>query len=416
MPKYPAARLNRALTFRAAQMTRAAFIPNLDTLEQAIEAQPLDDPDELIDAMTDTMLHGMKVAHGINPGEIDPELLSRYPQVFKPRPGRQLWGWTDIHRLTGHIDYRQMAGVALRPAEVPVTPLHAFTAVRDRMADVAKLTQDLMGEEPLHHTDVSQYLKWQNFGSEHNEGYFLIDYHHLSFEPPRNSRRTSAQHFALQLDPKGSHGIQELLMKYPPVQKVLDPVLNEAYQAARQDLQNGPDNAFVRETHALLQSPTLPPRVARIVLGRHQYNGPTPWHRLFDRTISPTEHADLMVARQVTQNLFTPSAIDPYITLAISLLTGCSPAAFALAALERLEKTATTFLTEGCLLKIIDLITALPEPRGALQKEQQEDLQIQLEELARRLAIASDSLPPNLAEEVYDMLHNKGRLLAWGRV
>lgn len=415
MPKYPSAHLNLAFTHRKAKMSRTCYLPTQKSVDDALLEGHLSDPETHLDAMIETMVHGMKVANGVDPGEPDPLLVEEYPRMFKPIPGRQLWGWTDIHRLSGGPDFRLMAGVALRPSTTPVTPRHALTSVHDRRMDVFHLTTHLT-EERLDRHHVSNYIKWQDFGHAHSHHYFLDDGKHLSYTPPVNSKRAPAQHYAIQLDPAGKQPLQAILMRYPPVWQEMKDDLDEAYQKAKLDLQSGPDNKFVRATHHLLQSPTLPPKVARIVFGHHSYNGPTPWDRLYDRDIHPTEHAELMVARQVTQNLFSPMAINPAITLAISLLTGASPASFALAAIDRLERTACTFLTEGCILKMIDLINALPEPRGALQVEQREELCQQLEDLAVQMAFTQDSIQPKLAEEVYDMLHNKGRLLPWGRL
>ena len=415
MPKYPSAHLNLAFTHRKAKMSRTCYLPTQKTIDDALLEGHLSDPETHLDAMMETMIYGMKVANGIDPGEPDPVLVAEFPRMFKPIPGRQLWGWSDIHRLSGGIDLRIMAGIALRPSTQPVTPLHAFTSVHDKMSDVNALAAQFT-EGKLDKNIITHYMRWQDFGHAHSHHYFLADGKHLDYTPPTNSKRNGAQHYAVQLDPAGRQPIQAILMRYPPVWQEQNEKMEWAYQRAKLDLQSGPDNPFVKATHRLLQSPTLPPKVARIVFGQHDYNGPTPWDRLYDKNIHPSEHAELMVARQITQNLYQPVVFNPAITLAISLLTGASPASFALAAIDRLQRTACTFMTEGCILKMVDLINLLPEPRGTLQVEQREELQDQLEDLAAQLGAAQDHLPPNLAEEVYDMLNNKGRLLPWGRL
>lgn len=415
MPKYPSAHLNLAFTHRKAKMSRTCYLPTQKTIDDALLEGHLSDPESHLDAMIETMVHGMKVANDINPGEPDPVLVEEFPRMFKPIPGRQLWGWADIASLSGGHDLRMMAGVALRPSATAVTPLHALTSVHDKLTDVNALAAQFTEGRHDKNT-ITHYIRWQDFGQAYNDHYFITDRHHIDYTPPTNSKRNGAQHYAVQIDPAGRQPIQAILMRYPPVWQELNEKMDWAYQRAKLDLQSGPDNKFVKETHRLIQSHTLPPKVARIVFGQHGYNGPTPWDRLYDKSIHPTEHAELMVARQVTQNLFHPTVYSPQITLAISLLTGASPASFVLAAIERLERTASTFMTEGCVLKLVDLISLLPEPRGTLQIEQREELCQQLEDLAAELSAAQDRIPPNLAEEVYDMLHNKGRLLPWGRV
>lgn len=412
MPKYPQIHLNLAFTHRKAKMSRTCFLPTPKSVDDAVQEGHLDDPELHLDALIETMVYGIKVANGIDPGEIDPELQEHFPRMFKPTPGRQLWGWSDIAKLSGGYDLRMMAGIALRPSHTLVTPRRAFTSVRDKITDVYNLARELT-EDRLDRHDLTPYLRWQDF--DYNSQYFIDDGKHVGYDAPTNSKRTGAQHYAVQLDPSGRQPIQSILMRYPPVWHEMHEDLNKAYQAARQSLQKGPDNKFVKATHFLLQSPTLPPKVARIVFGQHDYNGHTPWTRLYDRNTHPTDHAELMVARQITQYLFHPAAYTPAYTLAISLLSGASPASFVLSAIDRLQRTATTFMTEGCVLRIIDMIGMLPEPRGALQTEQREDLVAQLESLAIQLSSAYDMLPPNLAEEVYDMLHHRERLLPWGR-
>jgi hypothetical protein len=294
-----------------------------------------------------------------------------------------------------------------------ITPLAAFTAVPDLNIQLQRLANQLGGL--VSNNDVGHFLTWQDFG-DLNEQFFVIDRHHLSYVPRKNTRQTPAQHYALQLDAGGHLPFMTVLMRYPPVQQVLKDRLQAAYERAKETLREGPDNAFVRATHDLMSSHTLPPKVARVVLGRHQYNGPTPWHRLYDTTVHPEEHATLMVARQVTQQLHHTKACNAHVAMAVSLLSGVSPASFALAAIDRLQRTGTTFLTEDGILKMVDIISDLAEPKVAKQREQREDLIHQLEQSAADMAVVQDTMSPYLVEEVYVMLHQKSNLPAWGRM
>lgn len=410
MPRAASVRLNRALTSRKAQMSRTHFLPNIDAINAETE-----DADELIDAMMETLLYGQRHAITGEAPDPDPELQEQFPHVFSPTPGRQLWGWSHLHNLADHRDVKVMEAMALKPSQVAITPLHAYTSVPDNQTALRKLVIHLGGA--VDYNQIRAYLRWQDFGHPYNEAYFTTDHHHLPYEVPTNSRRTPAQNYALHLDPSGHLPIQSILIQHPPVYQVMHDKLEQAYGQAKLTLNDGPNRPHVKATHAMMQAnPTLPPKVARLVLGLHGYNGPIPWNRLYDLDISSTEHAELIIARQVVQQLHHSYAFNPYITLAISLLSGVSPASMALAAIDRIKRTGLTFLSEGDILKMGDIISVFDPPRGAAQQEQREDLSLQLEELAAEMAMAQDSLGPHLSEEIYDMTTQKDTLAVWGKV
>lgn len=412
MPRLPAVRLNKALTLRNHQASRADLIPNLKQIQA--ELPDPDDQHDLIDAMVETMLYGKRHATGQNPVQPDPELRTQFPHVFKPTPGRQLWGWSHIHKLTEHKDLNQLAN-QLKPSDQSITPLHAFITMPDTLTDIFRLSIELGG--PKGRSGPWAYMEWQDFGRPYNDYYFLTDYHGIDYTPPKNSRRTPPLHYACQIDPGGNLPLASILMKYPPVYQELNESLRAAYLRAKETLIRGPGNAFTKATHDLLaRHPSdPPPQVLRLIFGCHDYNGPVPWDRLYDPTISPDEHANIVVARQLLQQRHQSGASNVYLTMAISLLSGVSPASFALAAIDRLQRTGMSFLDEGDILAMAGLLSNFDEPRGILQKEQRAELLDQLEQLAIEMAAATDRLAASLVEEAYTTLHDRGALPAWGR-
>ena len=412
MPRKAPLMVNKALTSRKSQMSRTNVLPSLNAIHEEVD---LCDTEDLIDAMMETLLYGQRHALTGQASEPDPDLVERFPYVFHPTPGRQLWGWSHLHHLNDGQTMNVMVAHALKPSDDAITPLHAFTSIPDNQTALRKMAIHLGAD--VDHGQIRHYLRWQDFGHPHNEAYFTTDHHHLPYEVPLNSRRTAAQNYALHLEPAGRIPIQSILIAHPPVHQVLHDKMEQAYTQAKLTLSDGPNRPHVKATQAMMLAHSkLPPKVARLVLGSHDYNGPIPWNRLYDPDIPPEEHAELMLARQTLQQLHHSYAYNPYVTLAISLLSGVSPAAMVRAAIDRLKRTGLSYLTEGDVLKMADIMTTLAPPRGTLQKEQREDLSLQMEELAAEMARAQDELGPHLSEEVYDMTTNKDSLAPWGRL
>lgn len=421
MPKaYP---VNVALTQRQAITSRANLRPT-PAMIQAEHPDP-SDQEELLDAMAETLLYGCHKA--CNKQTLDLTLRQDFPKLYQPNPGRCLYTWDTLIKLADRLSLprpsiQAIMGVSLRPSATQehllgTTPMAALTSTGGYQSHMQRIAE-MAGLRQPKTSRMAEYFKFQDFGSQ-NERYFQLDGQDLEWRAPKNSKRSTSHHYAIQMD-ETTLPLQEILLRWPPVHQVLSYQLNRNWEDARRhllSLDKTPSTPHARYTLRLAkQHKTIPVDVARLVLGCAGYNGPIPWHRLYDPNIEPKEHATLMLARQVLQQRWNKHTCDGLIALATSLLSGVSPAIFAKTSIDMLNRLGISFLSEGEIMRMVSYIEMLPEPRATRQREERQDLIDELEDLAVEFGQSRDLQSASLQEEVYTITTEPGSIPAWGVV
>ena len=403
--------LNHALTNRDAQQTRSHLSPS----KAAFDQSPEDQKDELLDALIDTYMLGLRHAVFNEAPEPDPELNEQFPHVYRPSPGRCLWNMADIQRLNKHQSLKGVHALCQRPSDSQthlegITPLHALLFSGYKASEVVKLSPFLTGS-----VEMSKYLKFQDFGRYNHLIHKATD---LDYTPPRNSKRTPAYHWAIQIDVGNHYPLATTVLNHPPVRFEMMPKLKAAWAKVHDHLAPlAPyhKGKWVKATLAMASLP-INEEVVNLFLGMGPYQGTVPYDRLYRQDITEHEHAVLACTRTLTQLMYTPSYYQGACTLAISLLSGVSPAVFARTALDRFQSLGVSFLTEGEILKMAQLLSLLDPPRSPAQQVAKDELIDELERIAEEMGVVRDAMSLSLQEELYTMISRPEDMPAWGKV
>lgn len=399
--------LNHAFTDRALYSARDHLSPSKRVFDKHGST-------DLLDAMADTYLCGIRNAVLDEQPEPDDLLMEDFPHVYKPLPGRCLWNMADIKRLDPGYPLRALYSLCQVPSDRQphlegITPYHAMLMAGYKASQVIALSP-----WPIKPGYMSQFLSMRDFG-KHNAEVFKAS--RLEYKVPKNSKRTAAQHHAIQLDAGAHYTLPKCILDYPPVRFELLPKIDEAWAKVLPNvkaLAPRKKTSAIAATLEMAALPNPPEQVIEMYLGLSGYRDGIPYERIYRTDIDDREHALLVCTRQLTQLLYCEGGHRATSALAISLVSGVSPAVFAHSSIDRLMKTGVSFLSDGDMLKMAGLLQELPEPLIATQQQARRDLLDELDQLAGEYSAVWDRFSLSRQEELYTLTQKPKDMPAWG--
>lgn len=201
---------------------------------------------DMVEAMVDSLIGGTYQAHGL---DFESTLLEDFPDLFRPTPGRCLWTWADVIKLSQvdeepHlVDLAPLYNLALRPSTEAVPPRLAAASLGMRWSDLHRALQFVAPNGNAgDYNDTHKTLSASVYPCPPyiSPGAFPLM---PRIRPPRNSRRTNLQHYALQqfdlheeAGHPDNHSIMDALTRWPPVEVDMGPTLYKHWVQANHRL------------------------------------------------------------------------------------------------------------------------------------------------------------------------------------
>lgn len=415
-------------------MPRPRNLQSLDGLPNSQAQRPAphaldghEDAEDLADIMIDSLLAAMAKLQG---HDMPPILIDEVPEAFKPVPGRCLWVWdTVIKAAPDNIDTAPLLNLALRPShQLPerlqaVTPRFArqVTCMRgsEMVASMKWLAEQGLLPNGPDQSDYHKFLSIQGYGPELDLELDLADLHTLDpkrFTPPRNSRRSPIQQWALKASPI-NRTLMQAVVDHPPFEVDLGHHLHTLYLNAVEFLterSQDADKAADPELIEFIRTRDLRPFEEEVV--RHYLTGKWETYRMASNHLPARQRVVWALLRamvQVRYNHAYHRCQSAQAVLGTALLSGISPASFIKAAIHQLGRTSHTYISSPQLLEMTDWIRRLPEPRSTQAKVHRQDLVDELGELHEDYIKVQDDLNASLVGDVWQAMRSNG-IPAWG--
>lgn len=442
-PKHALNSLPRPSQAAPASWPSQTYRPNAKAISQ------YEDPDLVLEAMQDSIMAGLGKVQGV---DLPPMMMGEDPALdplFSPVPGRCVWTLDTLVSIgPDTLNTDVLLNLALKPSHMypdalqNVTPRLAMAITGMRVSEFTRFARYLAQEGILsampNKWDAYGFFGIMGYGGHHDAKLQPIELPGMPesrFLPPRNSKRSPLQQYALMIsedhereadEEESVLSFAETLLMYPPFSVDLGPDIHQTFLEAKGRLLRLATHARSVAKESDTGTPYLNDiwhKVETWDLDRlepsvvpHYLTETWDFGRLYDESLSPQEHITLALVRCMVQILFRGAMWryqQPHTTLAAAIASGISPAILVRNAIATLERTGLTYLAEGHISTIAETLRALPAPRSASARSRREELIGELDDLLTQYVEAQDNLPASRVDEAIRATTGEG-FLAWG--